>query len=240
MTQRRGVTAMVEAEQMRPRSWRRTLAHSAIVLLVAALAGTLHVWIENNLLLIENNLLPSPALNALAKIGLTPLMLKVISIMYFLSFILGGLVGSIFFLLRWQFLIALSYLMLVASVFAATKVVSDLNGSRFTHPELAHAETAEIYKQRRPLRSLPRQGLGEIPGLIALGDECGPPGGCECWIAFGPEARDRGVDKDVHRDWHPPRSEFFPISLPSYFTIVHVQRIDADAYSVLGCYMDMR
>jgi hypothetical protein len=112
--------------------------------------------------------------------------------------------------------------------------------SRFSFPELAHDDIVEIYKQRRPLMSLPRQGIGDIPGLIALGDECRPPGGCECWIALGSKARDRGIDKEVDRDWHPPRSEFFPSSRPSYFAIVHVRRIDADAYSVLGCYMDLR
>src|SRR5262249_9347525 len=152
--------------------------------------------------------------------GLAPHVLHGIAAGYLLLFSFGGFLASIFFLLRRRFLIALSYLMLVASVFAASGVSAHLKASRFTFPGLSHAETEEIYKQRRPLRSLPRQGLGETPGLIALGEECGPPGGCECWIASGPEARDRGIDKEVHSDWHPPRSQFFPISRPNYFTIV--------------------
>src|SRR5262245_19263325 len=81
--------------------------------------------------------------------------------------------------------------------------------------------------------------IGEVPGLVGLGEGCHPPFGCECWIAWGP-ALDRGIDKDGDRHWHAPRSVLFPPSRPEYFVIVHLRRMDADAYSVLGCDMDLR
>jgi hypothetical protein len=202
-----------------------------------------HVFIENDLRL------PDPILRILPKIGLYPRVLLAIDVVYLLLFTFGGLIAAIVFLFKARFIVALSYLALSASVFVATQVSIVLTGSRFSFPGKSHDEIVEIYRQRRPTTGLSRRAftrytqqefdIGQVPGLVALGEECHPPFGCECWIAWGP-ALDRGIDKDVDRDWHAPRSALFPPSRPEYFVIVHVRRIDADAYSVLGCDMDLR
>jgi len=224
---------------MLSRSWRRTVLHSAVVVLIAILAGVVHVFIENDLRL------PDPILRILNTIGLYPSVLRAYDELYLWLFTFGGLIATIVFLFRARFIIALSYLALTVSVFVATQVSVVLKGSRFSFPGPAHDMIAEIYRQRRPKTGLARPvsqekfNLGEVPGLVALGEECHPPVGCECWIAWGP-ALDRGVDKDVDRDWHAPRSALFPASSPEYFAIVHVKRIDADAYSLLGCEFSLR
>lgn len=209
------------------RSRRRTVFHSASILLIAILAGTLFVFIENDLRLLD------PVLRLLPRLGLYPSVLRRIAEYYLLLFAFGGPIASIVFLIRARFLLALSYLALTASVFVATQVAVVLKGSRFSFPDKVHDDIVEIYRQRRPLISLPRPGFGEIPGLTYLHEACNPPYGCECWIAWGP-ALDRGIDKDVDRDWHAPRSAQLPGA------IVHVRQIDADAYSVIGCEVDLR
>jgi len=193
--------------------------------------------------------LPDPILKILPKIGLYPSVLLAVDVVYLLLFTFGGLIATIVFLFRARFLVALSYLALTASVFVASHVSVVLKGSRFSFPGPSHDKIAEIYRQRRPTTGLSRKAftrytqrefdLGLVPGLVALGEECHPPYGCECWIAWGP-ALDRGIDKDVDRGWHAPRSALFPPSRPEYFAIVHVRRIDPDAYSVLGCEFGLR
>jgi len=228
---------------MLSRSWRRAVLHSAVVVLKAILAGVVHVFIENDLRL------PDPILRILPTIGLYPSVLRAFDEVYLWLFTFGGLIATIVFLFRARFIVALSYLALTVSVFVATQVSVVLKGSRLSIPGPSHDRIAEIYRQRRPKTGLARPVFnfhsqqkfnpGEVPGLVALGEECQPPVGCECWIAWGP-ALDRGIDKDVDRDWHAPRSALFPASSPEYFAIVHVKRIDADAYSVLGCEFGLR
>jgi hypothetical protein len=225
-------------------SWRQTLLHSAVVLLIAILAGVVHVFIENDLRL------PDFILTLLPKIGLYPRVLRSIDEAYLWFFTFGGLIATIVFLFRARFILVLSYLVLTASVLVATQVSVVLTGSRFSFPGKAHDEIVEIYRQRQPTTGLSRPvfnfhfqqkfDLGDIPGLVALGEECHPPYLCECWIAWGP-ALNRGIDKEVDRDWHAPRSALFPaVARPEHFAIVHVRRIDADAYSVIGCAIDLR
>jgi hypothetical protein len=224
-------------------SWRQTLLHSALVVLIAILSGVVHVFIENDLRL------PDPILKLLPGMGLYPSVLRSINATYLWLFTFGGLIATIVFLFRARFVVALSYLLLTASVFVASHVSVVLKGSRFSFPEKSHDKIVEIYRQRRPTTGLSRPvfnfhsqqkfNLGDIPDLVALGEECHPPYLCECWIAWGP-ALNRGIDKEVDRDWHAPRSALFPASRPEYFAIVHVRPIDADAYSVIGCAMDLR
>jgi hypothetical protein len=211
--------------------WHRTLVHSAVVVLIAILAGVVHVFIENDLRL------PDPILSLLPRMGLYPSVLRSIDEAFLLLFTFGGLIATIVFLFRTRFIVALAYLTLTASVFVATQVSVVLKGSRFSFPGKAHDEIVEIYRQRGLLAGLSRPGIGE--GLVALGEECNPPYGCECWIARGP-ALEQGIEKDLDRDWHPPKSAVFRTFRPNYFAIVHVRRIDGDAYSVLGCEIDLR
>jgi hypothetical protein len=205
--------------------WRQTLLHSAVVVLIGILAGVVHVFIENDLRL------PDPILRILPKLGLYPSVLRAIDEAYLVLFTFGGLIATIVFLFRARFIEAVTYLALTASVFLATQVSVDLKGGRFSFPGQSHDMIAEIYRHRRPLPG----GSIEFPGLIALGDECHPPIGCSCWIASG-LSHDSGIDKEVDRHWHPPRSAVVPrVTTPAYFTIVHVKRIDPNAYSVIGC-----
>ena len=223
--------------------WRGTLLHSAVVVLISILAGVAHVVFQNDLRL------PDAILRILPKIGLYPSLLRSINATYLWLFTFGGLIATIVFLFRARFIVSVSYLVLTASVFVASHFSVVLKGSQFSFPEKAHDEIVEIYRQRRPTTGLSRPvfnfhsqqkfNLGDIPGLVALGEECHPPNLCECWIAWGP-ALNRGIDKEVDRDWHAPRSALFPAARPEYFAIVHVRPIDADAYSVIGCAIDLR
>jgi hypothetical protein len=228
---------------MMSRSWRRTVLHSTVVVLTGIIAGVLQVFILHDLRL------PDPILRMLPKLGLYPSVLRRIDAYIVCFSLFGGLIAAVVFLFKARFVLALSYLALPASVFVASHISCVLKGCPLAFPEQAHDEIAEIYRQRRPTTGLSREAvtrytlqkfdIGLVPGLVALGAECHPPSGCECWIAWDP-ALDRGIDKDVDRDWHAPRSALFRPSRPEYFAIVHVRRIDADAYSVIGCTMDMR
>src|SRR5262245_17814918 len=122
---------------MRSRSWHRNLLHSTIVLLIGVVAAAVHV-------LIENNLLPLSVRIVLARAGLSLSVLHTIATAYLWLFSFCGLIASIVFLCRASFLVALSYLALTATVFASTHVSVVLKGSRFSFPELAHDEIAEI------------------------------------------------------------------------------------------------
>jgi hypothetical protein len=65
------------------RPWRRTLLHSAVVVLIAILAGVVHVFIENDLRL------PDTILRILPKIGLYPSVLLSIDLAYLLLSLLA-------------------------------------------------------------------------------------------------------------------------------------------------------
>ena len=175
---------------MMSRSWRRTLSHCAGVVLIASLAGLVHVFIENDLRL------PDPILRILPKIGLYPSVLRAIDEAFVMLFTFGGLIATIVFLLRARFIVALAYVALTASVFAATQVSIVLKGSPFSFPGKSHGKIVEIYRQGSPQTIAAAPGIGEIPGLTYLGETCNPPYGCNCWIAGGP-ALNQGIDKDV-------------------------------------------
>jgi len=117
---------------MMSRSWRRTLLHCAGVVLIAILAGIVHVFIENDLRL------PDPILRILPKIGLFPRVLRAIDTAYLLLFIFGGLIATIVFLFKARFITALAYLVLTASVFVAAQVSVVLKGSLFSFPGKSH------------------------------------------------------------------------------------------------------
>jgi hypothetical protein len=61
-----------------------------------------------------------------------------------------------------------------------------------------------------------------------------PPNACGCWIAIDPEGAG-GVEKEIN-GWHRQPASIFPVNtFPRKFEIVNVRRLDAKAYSVLGC-----
>jgi hypothetical protein len=140
-------------------------------------------------------------------------------------------------LFRRQFAAALCYLSTAALVFPAQYAAEAMKGNTFLFVGAAHDKVAEIYRLRHPVSGLSRPGITDIvPGLIALGEECGPPVGCECWIAWD-RAHNRGIEEDLGH-WHRPKSSVFRMTRPDYFAIVNVRRIDDSAYSVSGCTAD--
>ena len=75
--------------------------------------------------------------------------------------------------------------------------------------------------------------------FVSLDDRCHPPTECQCWIVFDPAHRS-GIAQDIG-GWHRPKTTkqfMYAFSPGPYFAIVDVKRLDAKAYSVLGCPVD--
>lgn len=215
------------------------MSYPTSIIGISALAGSLYLAVD-----------VLQARSSVANSWATPYVVIAIS---FLGFFFFAVIAAVVSLVKFNLASFASYLasacVLYASWQAGIYASAAVKGDRFVFPSAAHDEIAKIWSQRRPATGLKRPGYAhywvlpaqkifdELPDLVALGDECHPPSGCECWIARG-AARDRGIEKDVGGGWHVPRSGIFPAARPDYFAIVHVRRIDGDAYSVLGCVCD--
>jgi hypothetical protein len=158
---------------------------------------------------------------------------------YIFMVTIGGLIGGFISLCRLRLFAVLCYLVAPCSVILATHGSAWLKDDRFAFPGRSHKEIADLYKRHGTMADLSQPGITDkFPGLIEIDDTCHPPSGCECWIAYGP-ARSLGIEHDIG-GWHRPISSVFPDTSPSHFAIVTVQKIQGDAYSVMGCSMDWR
>jgi hypothetical protein len=149
--------------------------------------------------------------------------LRLIEVCYLLS-IFVVIIGTVMSLIRRKWYSAVCYFAATCIAYVATTGTAALQGDRFVFPDWSHRETADIYSQR---------GLGAAASqemqLIALDEQCHPPRDCECWILLD------AAHTSWRQRWHRPRASIF---VDSGFAIVHVRRLNADAYSVLSCAID--
>jgi len=152
----------------------------------------------------------------------------------FILFFVASLVGTAVSLIRRNWVSSLCYFAAACIAQASSYAALAVKGDRFTFTAGSHRDIADIYDQRRA--DLDAAAL-QAPRLVALDEQCHPPAGCQCWILMDP-ARASGAEKES-AGWHRPTAPVFPTdTLPRHFAIVNVRRIDANAYSVLGCSAD--
>jgi hypothetical protein len=168
--------------------------------------------------------LPSSAMWALTYIGLFYLLVLTISLA-------GSVVLS--FLRRWN-LSAQCFLSAVI-LWAAMLISTEIANRALRNVDQPHKRIAEIYASAPSAFSL----TNSSPELFDLGLRCDPPLGapCNCWLLRDPNHAS-GVEVEKS-EWHEPSLSIFlrkdfPIGL------VSVQRINAEAYSVLTCDEDWR
>jgi hypothetical protein len=161
-------------------------------------------------------------------------LLRIIDLFHGL-FLLGALVVSAILLLRRQWLSALCFFSVGCLLWVSIIASLAVKGDRFVFSGGPHREIADIYNHR-PAEFSP---TNQIPRLVFLDSECHPPRGCHCWVLVDP-AHASDADKGAS-GWHRPSASIFPQNtLPAEFAIINVKRLDAAAYSVLGCSTDQR
>jgi hypothetical protein len=168
------------------------------------------------------------------KDGTSPLQsLGLIAVICFL-FSVSMLICGAVLLLKQRWISALCFLIAGFMGPGSQYVSLALKGDRFTFTAGPHNDIAAIYLSRQS--DFEQNNVS--PRLFELGHECDPPSGCQCWIVVD-RAHTSGVEREIGR-WHRPAASIFPMDTFSrHFEIVNVRRLDADAYSVLGCEMDM-
>jgi hypothetical protein len=210
--------------------WRRLVARPTSIIFLSTIFGVLFIA--------QRTFFTSPKKNELLDALLAAFIVSYVALLCAL------IIGFVVYLIKLSFDTAFCYLVAACVMFASTEgsiYASALRrGDRFVFPDASHAEIAQIYRNLDAVPRLVKPGVtNRVPGLIALGDECHPPTGCECWIALD-RSHDREIEKDIG-NWHRPTSAVFPTNtLPVYFAIVNVKKIDADAFSILGCSADWR
>jgi len=146
-------------------------------------------------------------------------------------------IGAMYLLFRRKFFAALPLIFGACALYIASYAAAGLRGDRFVFTAVVHRQIVDIYNNR-PTEF---QVAGQTPYLFSLGDRCDPPAPdvCGCWVLV-----DRSHSNETKREiggWHRPAAIIFShISIPINLAIVDVKAINADAYSILGCSMDLR
>jgi hypothetical protein len=155
-------------------------------------------------------------------------------ILVYALFFAAALVAGFIFLLMGRFFAALCYIVTGCMMYEPFHALEWLKGDRRFVTSGPHGKIVDIYNRRR---SEFTSGADSGPRLVALNDQCGPPKECLCWIVLDPR-HTSGIEQDIG-GWHQPKASI--VSSDDWaepFAIVDVRRINADAYSLLSCYID--
>jgi hypothetical protein len=153
-----------------------------------------------------------------------------IVVIYALFFLVAFIAGLIF-LFAGRFFAAFCYIGTACMMYVPLHALEWLKGDRFYITSGPHSEIADIYDRRQ---SQLAAAANFNPLLVPLDNQCHPPPDCQCWVVLDP-GHTTGVEREIG-GWHRPATYILPADeTPIRFAIVDVRRLNADAYSVLGC-----
>lgn len=153
----------------------------------------------------------------------------------FVLFMYALVIAGVVLLLRRKLFLSVCYLAAFAATYVSGFAVASLKDNRLVFPSRSHREIADIYHRQE----VDFDVTNRTPHLVYLNEQCHPPNGCECYVLMDPDHRS-GVENELG-GWRRPTIAIFPQNLlPVRFALVNVRALDASAYSVLGCGIDIQ